>query len=595
MAPRRVLAIDDSLTIRKLLEMALGRAGYALELAASGQEGLQRALRNPPELVLLDYVLPDMKGLEVATALFGDERTARVPVVVMSAKSDDLRPLFRELPSVVDFVGKPFTPSEISFLVADLLARRPGPGSGPASGEVAASPPSGAPFSFAQKEAVAKALFSSLRERFARIPEWAPGLGAQSPAPYFARKILTPDLLDGLLGALVPALREVLQPGGGPPSSGRGLPGQAASLAGQTSVLPLPHLLRELNSTGRTGLLRLEHESRRTFLYLRRGRIVLVSHDQPEEYLRQSTEDLSGAPGDELEKARAAQTATAKPVFVSLAEAGRFPADLLVRTLYQHGKRALLAAIEAGPAGFEWNDLEELPAYAGAYGQPLYLEQIQLERLRSVDDWAQVELHVSGLDLVFRRADDFAARLAGFELTEAERRVLTLVDDRNRVRDVIEKSGATPFEAFHCLFRLSQVGLVRQREEGAALPRPSEAATRPVAILDNDAEGVREPLARLLAGRGRPVRLLEIPTPDDLFPLCLRDRPRLLILDVSSTLDAVAVARRVRSTLEISDTALLAVAAHDVGARGEELRAAGFDEVLVKPFLFADVERLLAA
>ena len=56
-----------------------------------------------------------------------------------------------------------------------------------------------------------------------------------------------------------------------------------------------------------------------------------------------------------------------------------------------------------------------------------------------------------------------------------------------------------------------------------------------------------------------------------------------------------AVARRVRSTLEISDTVLVAVADREVGERAGELKSAGFDAVLVKPFLYSDVERLLAA
>jgi CheY-like chemotaxis protein len=211
-----------------------------------------------------------------------------------------------------------------------------------------------------------------------------------------------------------------------------------------------------------------------------------------------------------------------------------------------------------------------------------------------VDDWAQVELHVNSLEMVFRRGDHFTEALGGFELTEGERRVLTLVDQRNRVRDIIERSGVTPFEAFHCLFRLSQVGLVARREEGATT-KPAAVDARPVAILDADREGVREPLARLLAGRGRPVRLVEVATPDDLMTVCLRERPRLLILDVSSSVDARAVARKIRTTLEISDAALVAVAENEPGRLADELRAAGFDAVLVKPFLFADIERLLAA
>jgi CheY-like chemotaxis protein len=588
---RRILAVDDSLTIRKLLEMALGRAGYTLELASTGREGIQRAMRTPPDLLLLDYVLPDMKGLDVATALWGDSKAATVPIVIMSAKSDDLRPLFRDLPSVVEFVGKPFTPSEITFLVADLLAR------------VQAAPAAPAPevkhqeavpaISFAQKEAAAKAMFAHLRERFAKIPEWMRALGESAPAPYFARKILTPELLDGVLEALIPTVREMLGPSASA-SKGASTNGTSPLLAGQTSLLALPHLLRELAATGRTGLLRLEHEARTTQLFLRRGRIVVVSHNQPEEYLRQSSEDLGAVPAADLDRATGDQRSTGKPVFVTLSEIGRFPASDVTGALYQHGKRALLAAIEAGPGAFEWTEVKELPSYVESFGQSLSLEQIQLERLRAVDDWSQVELHVPGLDLVFRRAEDFAVRFRGFELSESERKVLTLVDDRNSVRQIIERSGLTPFEVFHCLYRLGQVALISRRSLAPEMIAAAPDA-RPVAILEPDREGVKEPLARLLAQRTPALPLLEVATPDDLLAVCLKERPCMLILNVTPGFDAAAAARQMRSILEISDVALVAVSDHDPGRRREELAAAGFDAVLVKPFLFTDIERLLAA
>lgn len=592
-AARRILAIDDSLTIRKLLEMALGRAGFALELASSGQEGVQRALRNRPDLVLLDYVLPDMKGLDVAHSLWADGRTSSVPIVVMSAKSDDLRVLFRELPSVVEFVGKPFTPSEIAFLVGDVLARfsaeAPG-GAAPAPAKPAAPVLS---FSFAQKETAAKAMFALLRDRFARIPEWMRSLGDAGPALFFARKILTPDLLDGLLGALAPTVHEALG-AAAPPATRRG---SSSVLSGQTSILPLGQLLQSLDASGRTGILRLGHASRRTFLFLQRGHLVLASHDQPEEDLRQSIEDLSQVPQGDLDRARGEQAASGKPLYTTLAEAGLFPATELARVLYQQGKRALLAAIEAGPAAFEWTDVPELPGWVSAFGARLSLAQIQLERMRSVDDWAQVELHVDGLDVVFRRADGFNDALSGFELTDSERRVLTLVNDRHGVRQIIERSGVPPFEVFHCLFRLSQVGLVRKRDDGAAgAPDRRASAVRPVAVLEPDREGVTEPLARLLAGRGRPLPVVEIPTPNDIIELCLKERPRLLVLNVSVNIDAPAAARALRGILEISDTALAAVSDRELGRPEEDaLRAAGFDAVLVKPFLFAAIERLIAA
>jgi CheY-like chemotaxis protein len=106
---------------------------------------------------------------------------------------------------------------------------------------------------------------------------------------------------------------------------------------------------------------------------------------------------------------------------------------------------------------------------------------------------------------------------------------------------------------------------------------------------------VKEPLARLLAQRQKPVPLVDVPTPDDIIALCLKERPRLLILNVSAGFDAAAAARMVRSTLEISDTALVAISEAHGPRVSEDLTTAGFDAVLVKPFLFTDIERLLAA
>jgi len=120
----RLLAIDDSLTIRKLIENVLGRGGHVLDLAQSGTEGITRARQNPPDLVLLDYVLPDMKGLDVCAALQTHEALEKVPVIVMSAKGDTLRQLFKDVPSVVGFLHKPFTPPELQFAVNDVLSRR---------------------------------------------------------------------------------------------------------------------------------------------------------------------------------------------------------------------------------------------------------------------------------------------------------------------------------------------------------------------------------------------------------------------------------------------------------------------------------------
>src|SRR5262245_17570314 len=113
---RDVLVIDDSATVRKLVEISLRGRPLRAHFADSGAEGLRTAFALLPSAILLDFMLPDMTGIEVCRALAADPRTQHIPILVVSAKHDRVRAEFQPYPSVVDFLGKPFAPS-------DLIAR----------------------------------------------------------------------------------------------------------------------------------------------------------------------------------------------------------------------------------------------------------------------------------------------------------------------------------------------------------------------------------------------------------------------------------------------------------------------------------------
>jgi len=84
---QKILAIDDSLTLREFIQRCLAKqsADYQIVLAKDGKEGLSLAAREMPDLILLDFVLPDMKGDEVCRRLQADAKTAGLPVVLMSS------------------------------------------------------------------------------------------------------------------------------------------------------------------------------------------------------------------------------------------------------------------------------------------------------------------------------------------------------------------------------------------------------------------------------------------------------------------------------------------------------------------------------
>jgi signal transduction histidine kinase/CheY-like chemotaxis protein len=125
--PRRLLLIDDDLTVHELLAEMLTPHGFVLEVAASGEKGLAAARRRPPDLVLLDLVMPGMDGFAVAAQLRTDPATATVPVVVLTSK--DISPRDHErLSGTVNALVKKGETSQLDLVSAleQVLARNAG-------------------------------------------------------------------------------------------------------------------------------------------------------------------------------------------------------------------------------------------------------------------------------------------------------------------------------------------------------------------------------------------------------------------------------------------------------------------------------------
>lgn len=119
----RVLGVDDSLTIRKALEIVLKPAGYELELAVDGADALAKAKSFKPAVILLDFILPDMRGSEVCQHLALDPETAHIPVILVSAKGAEIRQAYRDARNVVSYIAKPFKPQVVTSIVSEVLAK----------------------------------------------------------------------------------------------------------------------------------------------------------------------------------------------------------------------------------------------------------------------------------------------------------------------------------------------------------------------------------------------------------------------------------------------------------------------------------------
>lgn len=118
-----VLVIDDERDLRSVLDFNLRSAGLETTLAATGAEALSALRRQVPDLVLLDLMLPDMSGTDVHRALKSDPRTRRVPVVMLTARGEEIDRLVGLELGADDYVTKPFSVRELILRVKSILRR----------------------------------------------------------------------------------------------------------------------------------------------------------------------------------------------------------------------------------------------------------------------------------------------------------------------------------------------------------------------------------------------------------------------------------------------------------------------------------------
>ncbi len=123
MPPQRVLVVDDEADILELVDYNLSRNGFETTCVASGEAALADARRRPPDLVVLDLMLPGLSGLEVCRVLKADPRTRAVPVLMLTARGEE-SDIVRGLEmGADDYVTKPFSPRVLIARVRALLRR----------------------------------------------------------------------------------------------------------------------------------------------------------------------------------------------------------------------------------------------------------------------------------------------------------------------------------------------------------------------------------------------------------------------------------------------------------------------------------------
>src|SRR2546423_9847655 len=123
MSKGTVLVIDDERDLIELVRYNLDKEGFDVVAASDGTSGLDIATRHKPNLVVLDLMMPGMDGLEVCRRMRADERTRRIPVIMLTAKAAEADRVVGLEMGADDYVTKPFSPRELIARVKAVLRR----------------------------------------------------------------------------------------------------------------------------------------------------------------------------------------------------------------------------------------------------------------------------------------------------------------------------------------------------------------------------------------------------------------------------------------------------------------------------------------
>jgi len=123
--PLRILIVEDETDLAQTIAYSLEREGFVAQTAETGADGLRLARESPaPDLILLDLMLPDMSGLDVCRALRAHEKSREIPIIMATARADEIDRVVGFEVGADDYVPKPYSVRELMLRIRAVLRRR---------------------------------------------------------------------------------------------------------------------------------------------------------------------------------------------------------------------------------------------------------------------------------------------------------------------------------------------------------------------------------------------------------------------------------------------------------------------------------------
>lgn len=358
----KILAIDDSLMLLSFVKEVLIEANYEVTSASTGEEAVREAQSSLPDLILLDFILPDMRGDEVCRRLLENPGTAAISVVYMSGYGAELQASRSENSNVIGFLNKPFTSD---LLIKTVETHMPKKSEEP---EQAKSEP-------AEPQPAAEADFPVEQEpAYREVSEVGPEI-TQTPETPWWTPAPTTDVPAATPAAFEPAAEQYYIPD----ESVTG----GAYFCGDTRFFSINRALQIIASQKLTGTLRFFWDKQPVELLTQNGQVLFATSYDPELYCPEAPVTLSNVDPDRIAAARAQQQETGCPMFIALAQENLISQEPATQLTQHHGQQLFAELWSAPCVRFSFQQ-GTLPDFATALPGELDVDQWALATLRFV-------------------------------------------------------------------------------------------------------------------------------------------------------------------------------------------------------------------
>lgn len=447
-----VLVVDDSPTIRKVVVRQLQARGYEALTASDGAVALSLLQARQVDVVLMDFVLPGMNGIQVCRALRANPATSTIPVVLMSAKAEKIRRQALQQAGAVDAITKPFDPLALHAVIEQALAKpqREGRSEPPESEETLdLARVEAAPDAETRDREVASLFAKGLAQAvFVKLSQ----LGLPGDQPALVRALaesFTPDNLKGLAGllGLLHSRRD-----------------STAVLAGDLGFISIAEVMQMLELQRQTGVLKITYGNQEIALFFGEGRIDMAkSTNLPSSFLlgRFLVED-GVVDRKRLEALLSEPDAASRLLGETMVER-RLAGDQQIReALRRQTSELVYEAVRWKNGRFMFHVGQSSPEATLAH-LAMAPGALLMEGFRRVDEWQLIEGSFQFDDVLVPDRVAMERMSERPELTAQEELVLAAVNGQRSVRQIVDEVDASTFDVCKSLHQFLSSGLVRRK------------------------------------------------------------------------------------------------------------------------------------